>query len=502
VRDLVESPASAARRSRTAISTVSVRSVLAGLVAILISACAAGPHYVAPELPKIDRFLHQPSASTAVEPQPDIEFWRSFGDPLLVRLVDAALRNNSDLRIAYANYRQAGALLRGSRAERLPVLNAAAEARSIRAAGAPIAGASGADRDREEYELGLGAFWELDFFGRVQRSIEAQRADTEAAEADFAAAQVAVAGELARSFLQLRGLQDQLRAARRNAETQQRTQQLLQMRLDAGAGTRFDVDRGRVILERTRARIPALEADIAATANRVAVLAGVAPQVVAAELLATSEWPSTPFSDSHAGTPGELLRRRPDVLAAERRLAAATARIGVATADLFPRFTLSGLVGTQALRPADLFRRDSETRLLALGMDGSFLNVARVRSQIAAANQVAAGELARYDRAVLTALEDTENALVRVARLERELEHLRQAAEAAVRAERVARSRLELGAIDVLELLDTERTSIEVEDAHLQGRRRHAQARVALYQALAGGWPTVPASQAQSAGSL
>ena len=469
-----------------------LRSVVSALLGLQLSGCVVGPAYRAPDLPSIDSFVHQPPTASAVAQPSDSEFWRSFGDPLLEQLVDAALQNSSDLRLAYANHQAARAMWRASRAEQLPVITASAEARDTRA---PVARSGGVGRaDHEEYDVGLGAVWELDFFGRIQRGVEASRADSEADEADFAAAQVAVVGELAHSFLQLRGWQAQLQVARLNAEKLARLQQLLQARLEAGLGSRFDVDRGRVLLEGQQARIPALEAEIAAASNRVAVLSGIAPQRVAADLQAGGPLPASMPVDSFAGTPGDLLRRRPDVRAAERRLAAATARIGVATADLFPRFSLAGLVGTNAWRAGDLFRRDSETRLLVLGVNGSFLNVARVRSQIAAADAVAAGALARYDRAVLVALEETENALVRVGRLERELVHLAQAVDAAVRAERTARIRLEQGAIDLLEFIDVERTRIEVEDLHLQGRRRHAQARVSLFRALAGGWRTVPVS--------
>ena len=201
--------------------------------------------------------------------------------------------------------------------------------------------------------------------------------------------------------------------ARENADNQRETLQLVEVRLSAGRGTDFDTSRARAQLESTLARVPALEAAVAVTQHRLAVLTGNAPGALISELDAPASLPTLP-DRLDPGTPGELLRRRPDVIAAEERLHAATARIGVATADLFPRFTLAGLIGTQAFDSSALFERDSETRLVALGVDWSFLDVGRVRARIAATDANASGALAGYEQAVLLALEDTENALVRV----------------------------------------------------------------------------------------
>lgn len=479
-------------RNRTTLAPGVARSTTAIGLALLttswLTACAVGPDHVSPALPQVSAFTRQ-DAAQAQAPQPlGAEFWRSFDDALLEQLVDTALKNNHDLRIALANLEQANALLGQSQWDRFPVIAADAQASDVRTAAVENA------PDGERYHASFSAVWELDFVGRVRRSVEAQRAETQASAADLAAMQVTVVGELARTYFQLRGLQEQLRIAKENADGQSRTQQILQVRRDAGFGSGFDVDRGRAQVESTRARIPALEADVAFAVHRIGVLTGLAPGLLVVELERAGELPNLPARGIAAGTPGEVLRRRPDVAAAERRLAASTARIGVATADLFPRFTLSGLIGTQALDASALFRGDSETRLLALGVDGSFLNVGRVRARIAAADAAAAAHLAAYERTVLLALEETENALVRVSRSERELEHLRLAAQASARAAHIARVRLTGGAIDVLELLDAERASLQAEDAHAQGRLRFAQATVLLYRTLAGGWTTAMTS--------
>lgn len=471
--------------------TCILKTVAVSVTVGLLSACAVGPDYVRPELPQEERFIRQEAVSShSPAPQKTAEFWHSLGDPVLERLVNAALVNNHDLRIAFANYQQANALLRGSRYDRLPTITADTTAAEARDSADQVPGVSRADRDHNQYQGTIGFTWELDLFGRVRRSVEAQRAETAASAEDLVAMQVVVVSQLVRTYIQLRGWQEQLRIAQENADNQARTLQLLEVRYKAGMVTPFDVDRSRTQLESTRARIPGLESEVAVATHRIAVLAGKPPQALVAELEVAAPLPALPQNVA-ADAPGDLLRRRPDVAAAERRLAAASARIGVVTADLFPRFTLGGLIGTQAFDAGSLFERDSEMRLLTLGVDGSFLNVGRVRARIAASSAAEAGNLAAYERTVLIALEETENALVQVSRSGRQSVHLKQAALAGSRASGMARMRYEQGSIDVLELLDAENARLQTEDAFAQGRVRNALAIVSLYQAMAGGWPGI-----------
>lgn len=469
-------------------------SLVALATALFVSACAVGPDHVRPTLPVQETFAQAPSheASTPASdamPSADAEFWRGFGDPLLTRLVDEALLANHDLRIALARYDRANALLRGAKFDQLPTLTAQATASDTRASADQLPGVPRSGRDSESYEAGIVAGWELDLFGRVRRGVEASRAETAASAADLAAVQVAIVGEVARSYLELRGLQERLRVAEENAGNQRETLRLVEARFDAGRGTEFDTSRARAQLETTSARVPALEALVAATMHRLAVLTGRTPDALIAELETPAPLPALP-DKLDPGTPGDLLRRRPDVVAAEHRLHAATARIGVATADLFPRFTLGGLIGSQAIDSGALFERDSETRLVALGVDWSFLDIGRVRARIAAADADAAGELARYEQTVLLALEDTENALVRHARARTEDAHLQRAANDSTRAAELARIRFEAGAADLFEVLDAERTRLQAQDAFAEVRTRTAVSAVALYKAMAGGWPS------------
>ena len=467
-----------------------------GMLSLALAACTVGPDFVKPTLAAPEHFARsEPSGAgagtldaPAPAPAPDAEFWRAFNDPELTKLIDAALLANHDLRIALAHYDHANALLRGARLDRFPVVTASASASDVRASADQAPGVSRADRDTRDYSASIGASWELDLFGRVRRGVEAQRAEAWAAASDLDALQVAVVGEVANSYFELRGLQERLRVARRNAGNQAETLQLVQARLDAGRGTDFDTARARAQREATLARIPALEAAAAVHMHRLAVLVGQPPEALIAELEQPASLPAQP-GRLDPGTPGTLLRRRPDVIAAEHRLHASTARIGVATADLFPRFTLGGLLGSQAVDSGALFERDSETHLVALGIDWSFLDIGHVRARIAASNADAAGELARYQKAVLLALEDTENALVRYSATRTEDEHLDRAATDSATAARLARVRYEAGATDLLDVLDAERTQLQAQDALADARARSIVAAVGVYRAMAGGWP-------------
>ena len=481
------------------------RTLTLGVAAALLAACAVGPDYVRPNIDTPSKFARDEAASdaraadivTGVEqnaaptpsPQADAEFWRSFNDPLLTRLVEDALTANHDLRIALASYDRANALLRNAKLDRFPTVTASATGSDSRASADQAPGVSRADRDGESYSAQADVSWELDLYGRVRRGVESSRAEAWATASDLDALQVAIVGEVARSYVELRGLQERLRVAHENAENQRETLRLVNARFDAGRGTEFDTSRARAQLEATLSRVPALEAQVAVTMHRLAVLTGQTPDALIAELTPVKPLPALP-TRLDPGSPGELLRHRPDVIAAEHRLHAATARIGVATADLFPRFTLGGLIGSQAVDTSSLFERDSETRLAFLGIDWSFLDIGRVRARMAAADADAAGELARYQQSVLLALEDTENALVRYARARVEDQHLAQAATDSATAARLARVRYDAGAADLFEVLDAERTRLTAEEAFADARTRSASSAVALYKALAGGWPT------------
>lgn len=466
------------------------------LAIAFLSACAAGPDFVKPDVATSTSFAQAPAAEEASAPAvADAPFWNAFGDPMLSKLVADALHANHDLRIALANHDQATALLRGARLDRLPTITAEGQAADVHSSADQLPGVARDNRHARSYQAGIAASWELDLFGRIRRSVEAGTADAEASAADLRAAQVAVAGDVASAYVELRGLQERLRVARENRDNQQRTLDLVQARLDAGGASDFDGARARAQLEATAARIPALEAAEAVAMHRIAVLTARTPDALIATLSQPAPLPALP-ARIKPGTPADVLRHRPDVAAAEARLHAATARIGVATADLFPHITLGGLLGTQASAAGELFERDSQTRLVALGIDWSFLDVGRVRARIAEADAAGDAALAHYQQSVLRALQDTEDALVRLDRARLEDEHLQRAAMDSARAAALARVRFDAGATSLFEMLDVERSRLQAEDAFADGRARSALGAIALYKALAGGWPqSLPARE-------
>ncbi len=432
---------------------------------LTLAGCAVGPDYHRSDLPVPAQYARQeaaPASSAAGIGAPlptDIQFWQAFGDPQLTQLVEQALAANNDLRSALANYDRASALLREARFDYVPTITASAQGGHQTLS--ELQAVPGTPRSFRSYEIEANASWELDLWGRVRREVESARADTAASRADLAALQVSIAGETASTYVQLRGLQERLRVARENANNQRETLNLVEARYKAGRDTDYELALARSQFE-TKALIAELDA----------------PRLL----------PALP-ADIDPGTPADLIRRRPDIAAAEERLHSATAQVGVATADLFPRFSLSGLIGTQAFAPSALFHSDTGMNSAFLGIDWSFLDIGRVRARIAASRADAAGLLAQYQQTVLLALEDTENALIRDARTRSEDAQLERAARDSAEAARLARVRYQAGIIGLFETLDTERQMLSAQDAAADSRTRSATAVVALYQALAGGWP-------------
>lgn len=456
------------------------------LASIVLASCAVGPDYERPPQETTDAFSQLEANYTELPPVS--EFWAGFNDPQLTELVEGALAANHDLKAALARLDRARALAQLSRKDLWPTVTAGAGYSDTRLSLNESPDLTPEQRDIEAYSATVDAFWELDLFGRVRRQNEAALADTNAAASDLRALQVSIAAEVAQTYFELRGLQEQLRVARENAENQQATLDVTVVRRDAGRGTDLDVSRARAQLEFTRSLVPVLEAAEIAAAHRLAVLNGREPAAFRAELELPQSLPALPESVA-VGTPEELLRRRPDIAAAEHRLHSATASVGVATADLFPRVTLNGVLGTAAVDLGDLFESNSETYGLGVNIGWAFLDLGRVRDRIEASEAGAAESLALYEGTVLRAIEETENALAAYTRAKRERAHLSESALASVEASRLASLRYEGGATDFLQVLDAERTLLDAQDRLAQSHTRVATSLIAVYKALAGGWP-------------
>jgi multidrug efflux system outer membrane protein len=346
---------------------------------------------------------------------------------------------------------------------------------------------AGAPRGTEFYDAGFDAFWELDFFGRVRRGIEAADAELGAVIASEHDVQVIVSAEVTRTYFELRGLQQQLDVARRNVKNQQSTLDLANARLEAGSGTEFDTARASAQLSTTRGTLLPLEAAVARSIHRLSVLTGREPGALRAELTPSRNLPALP-GIVPVGDPAGMLRRRPDIRVAERQLAGATAGIGIAVADLFPRVTFTGSVGYVSATSGNLGDDGTDAYVLAPGISWAIFDLGHVQARIAASKARQQGALLNYEKTVLNALEETENSLVTHARARDRLVHDEAALRASTTAADLARVRYENGASDFLQVLDAERTLLESEDRLARSRTEAATSLIAVYKALGGGW--------------
>jgi multidrug efflux system outer membrane protein len=451
---------------------------------LLLAACAVGPDYRPPET-AAPAFRN---AGPAIVDQRPFEaaWWTQFGDATLDGLIERALAGDLDLKIAAARVSEARALLHAARRERWPGVDvAAAHSRSK----AQQPGFSAERIAIESNEVALTTLWELDLFGRVRRGAEAASADAEAAEADLRDAQVLVAAEVASTYLDLRGAQKRLGVARANLESQRETLSLTRVRLELGRGSELDVASAAARLAATEASVPPLVAAEASAAHRLAVLLGQQPGTLDADLAPRDLPPH--LTTIAVGSPEELLRRRPDIRAAERKLAAATARIGVAKADLFPRLTLSGFIGFIAGDASELGESTSRAWSVSPVLSWGGLEPG-VRAQIVAAEARTQGALAVYDRTVLRALEETETAFVSYSQNRVRLASVVDEAVSSRRAAELARVQYREGALDFLRLLDAQRTALQAEDAVAAAETELNTSVVVIYKALGGGWEAAP----------
>ncbi len=457
------------------------------LTMIVAAGCAVGPDYMPPATDMSSTF-EQAEAGNFDALQADANWWRLLQDPQLDALIEQAMRENHDVRIAAANVARSRAFLSRGLLERFPIVTAQGGVTRQETSIAITSSPSG--RDNTFYDASLDASWELDFFGRVRRGNQALAADFEATLADQRNAFVVVAAEVARTYIELLGSRYRLQVARRNASNQQQTYALTKALLDGGRGTDLDLARAQAQLESTLATIPPLEADIVAALNRLGVLVGREPAALQPDFALGDSLPALP-EQLHIGAPTELLRRRPDIVAAERRLAAATARVGVATGDLFPRVTVAGSAGYLATDRSDFGNSGTMTSSIGPFLSWRAFDLGRVRAGIRAADAETEGQLAVFEQTVLRALEETENALSRFARNRQRLAHLGVAAEASSKAADLANVRYRNGVDSFLNVLDAEARRLEAEDALARSETDTGLALVTLYKALGGGWEVI-----------
>ena len=457
------------------------------IAALALAGCMVGPDYrsPAPQAPSQAPFVS--SASPAfTQDQPPGRWWSLFADPTLDRLVEQALVANTDLRVAAANLRRARAVLRETRSGLFPSATANASATYSRQSGDQL-GFQGVASEGESYDAGIDVSYQVDLFGRIRRAIEASRADAGAAQAAFDVSRITVAAETARAYADACSAGRQLAVARESLRIQEETFELTRRRVEGGRGTALDTGQAGAQLEQVRASIPTLAGQRQTALFRLSVLTGRPPAEFPREV-AGCETPPALARPIPVGDGATLLSRRPDVRQAERELAAATARVGVATASLYPSVSLGGSVGTSSTSLSGLGSSDSFRFSVGPLISFSLTNLVVGRARIAQAQASADGALANFEGTWLRALEETESALTRYARELDRREALRRSQTQAAEAARIARLRYQAGRESFQIVLDNERSLSSIEAELARSEAQLSDNLVSLFLALGGGW--------------
>ena len=452
------------------------------LLALALAACAVGPDYHAPDTAPA-RLDSAAAAQTLDRSRFESRWWKQFDDPTLDQLVQASLQDNRDLRVAFARLKAARAIREDADNDDLPVVTSRA---SSEIGKGQVPGQTDRRVNQERYDLGLDMAWELDLFGRIQRRIEASAAREDAALADLQQLQVSLIAELVDAYGQLRGAQLRETIALANLQTQQDSRRITVTLRDTGVGNELDVVRADARLAAVEASVPQLQAEQVRARNRIATLLGQRPDALSVDL-SPKQLPAIAKA-LPVGDPGELLRRRPDIRRAERQLAAATADVGVATADLFPRVSLSGFLGFTAGRGSQIGASAANAWALGPSISWAAFDLGSVRARLRGAKADAEGALASYEQQVLLALEESSNAFSDYSKRQQRLLSLMRQSDASRKAAELASIRYREGTADYLVLLDAEREKLAAEDAQAQGEVELYRGIVSIYKALGGGW--------------
>jgi NodT family efflux transporter outer membrane factor (OMF) lipoprotein len=475
--------------------------------AALLAGCATAPTYVRPQVSSPATFMGGSAVDAKAAQAAEVElvdWWKSFNDPLLASLVERALAQNLDLQQARARVVQARAALRNANADLLPsgqVSGQASEAyQSLQTPQGRIASAlPGFEREAQGYELNLGVSWELDLFGGKDAARDAARADWQASAAAAAAARLTVAAQTADTYIAIRGLQARLEVAQGQQAVQQQLVDLVALQYRKGVAAERQLRQAEGALAQVKASVPELEQNRDSAMNALDVLLGLQPGSTRSELAAAAPIPVPPAVSS-AGGPAGLLRRRPDIIAAERTLAASNARIGVAISEYYPKFSLSGLLGTATMGIGGLFSGGATQAAGVLGLRWRLFDFGRVDAEVAAARGRNAEALAAYRLTVLRASEDVENAFSGLVKQQARAQILAEGGSSLTRARTASFAAYKGGVASLLDVLDADRRLLENRDAEIQARTAAADAAVASFRALGGGWDA-PAASGQASQS-
>jgi multidrug efflux system outer membrane protein len=464
--------------------------LVGGAIILLLSigtGCRVGPDYKKPEMKVPTEFVStSPNVEAGVSGDLST-WWTNLDDPVLNSLVDKVMRGNLDLKVAGDRIAQARAIRGIVSASDKPEIDVDASAMRESYSLNSLFGPFLPSRRYNDYIIGFDARWELDLFGKTARSVEAAEADIDAAQENRRAVMVAMSAGVAKQYILVRQLQKQIEVAKNNIQIQQNTLDVIEQRFKAGLVNNLLLQQAKAQLEVTRSVLPDLDTALQQAIHRISILTGQEPRALEKQLTAVGPIPATkPMVP--IGLPSELLTRRPDIRAAERNLAAATANIGVATADLFPRFSLTGSLGQESTNSGTLTSRNSGFWSLASGLSWPVFDAGRIRANIKLQDARQQEAMNIYTRSVLAALEDVENALVAYGNEQQRLKLLEAGTEANRKSEELATQRYQKGLVDFLNVLDAQRQLYRSEDALAVSRGRLALSLVALYESLGGGW--------------
>ena len=458
------------------------------IICLLAAGCTVGPNYKPPAIALKPTFVQAAAIDTRGD---DGNWWRGFDDPLLATLVARAVAGSTDVAQARARIDQSRAAARGARAALLPSLDATSGVTAVKqsrnTAIGRITQALGVGRNYTEYAVGTQASWEVDLFGGLRRANDAARADLAASEASAGAVSIAVAAETADAYIALRGFQVRLAVAGEQERNEVLLARLVRQRFDQGIAAERELNRATAELEGVRASMAPLRASVEMELNRIDVLLGEQPGNNRALLVVPRAIPIAPIPSGSAA-PTDLLRRRPDVVAAERLLAGRTARIGVAVADHYPHVSLSGLLGVASLGVGNLFSGNALEATGGAGVRWRLFDFGRVDAEIAAARGRQAEALAAWRGTVLSAAEDVETALARLGEAHVQREALNRQVFALRRARGQAQDAYAGGVVNLIEVTDADRALLTASDQLADVTAQEARAAVAAYRALGGGW--------------
>jgi NodT family efflux transporter outer membrane factor (OMF) lipoprotein len=483
----------AARIFHSKLFRASATSVI--LMAFLAGCAAVGPNYVPPQVPAPGQWnAEMADGLHAASPNPETlaNWWTTLNDPVLASLIERAVAGNLDVQQAVSRIRQARASVGVSRAGLFPTVDASGARTYSRSSED-----TGSGKDTDLYSVGFDSAWELDIFGGVRRSVEAARADLEASREDLRDVMVTLLSEVALNYVSVRTFQERLSVAEANLNMQEQTYDLVSARYEAGLATQLDVDQAKYNLENTRAQIPSLKTGLDQAQNRLSTLLGDDPGAVNNELAEKKPIPVTPLEIA-VGVPAEVLRQRPDIRRAERQLAAQTALVGVATADLYPKFQLSGSIGLDALSLSHLFLPGSYSYRFGPSFTWSLFAGGRIRQNIEIQNALTEQALIQYEATILAALEEVENALVAYAGEQVRRQSLNEASQAALRAADLAETQYASGLVDFQVVLDAQRSLLSFQEQLSESDGEVVSNLVRLYKALGGGWTTFAAAAEKS----